>query len=51
MKSERNIVWDIITASGLKIDREEIDAESIRILREYGSEMYTQGEDDTVYGW
>jgi hypothetical protein len=51
MKSDRNIIFDILAANGVTIGREDITQESIKILRDYGHEMYTQGEDDTVYGW
>lgn len=46
MKSEKNVVYDIIVASGLTIDREKINGESIRILREYGQEKYNLGSED-----
>lgn len=57
MKSEREIIYDILEANGLGLDRfAPVSEESIKILQEYGSECtrsgyaqgYEQGLDDGV---
>jgi hypothetical protein len=51
MKSDRNIVYDIITATGLTIKREDISDEAIKILGQYGYDRWKEGNDDAIYDY
>lgn len=48
MKSDKNIVRDILKAQGLPHDTEPT-AEAIKVLRDYGYAKWREGGDDTRY--
>lgn len=48
MKSDKNIVRDILKAQGLPYDTEPTD-EAVKVLIAYGTARWREGNDDATY--